>query len=82
MVSCLFHKDSETTINAVIVNLIPFLAYIFMLVDKTGACAIVGWQSGKVKIIRGQEGFQVMGFGHNTAFERLRKLEKLSNDPA
>jgi hypothetical protein len=63
-------------------NETAFLKSRTMLVDKTGACAIVGWQNGKMKIIRGQEGFQVMGFGYDTAMERLKKMEKLSVESA
>ena len=59
-------------------NETAFLRSRTMLVDKTGASVIVGWQNGGLKIIRGQGSVQVMGWGHDTASKELQRLAKLS----
>jgi len=64
----LYEKYNETA----------FLKSRTMLVDKTGASAIVGWKDGKLMVIRSQERFQAMGFGYGTASENLPQMEKVS----
>lgn len=59
-------------------NETAFLKSRTLLVDKTGASAIVNWQKGKVQITRGQGEIQAMGFGYDTALARLKKLEEIS----
>ncbi|RPI26973.1 MAG: DUF3471 domain-containing protein [Acidobacteria bacterium] len=61
-------------------NETAFLKSRTMLVDKTGASAIVGWKDGKVTVVRSHERFQAMGFGYGTASERLAKIGDVSFD--
>ena len=49
-----------------------------MLVDKTGASAIVVWENGKLNIVRSRNGFQGIGRGYPVANEKLSKLERAS----
>ncbi|RPJ84029.1 MAG: DUF3471 domain-containing protein, partial [Acidobacteria bacterium] len=55
-----------------------FLKSRTMLVDKSGASAIVGWKDGKVMVVRGRERFQAMGFGYATAAERFAEITDIS----
>jgi hypothetical protein len=59
-------------------NETAFLRSRAMLVDKTGASAIVGWNDGKVAITRGDGGLQVMGWGREPAQRKLGEMRVLS----
>ncbi len=53
----LYEKYNETA----------FLKSRTLIVDKSGASAIVCWEDGNVKITRGETGFQGLGYGYGTA---------------
>jgi penicillin V acylase-like amidase (Ntn superfamily) len=59
-------------------NETAFLKSHLMLVDKTGASAILGWKNGALQIVRDHGGFQGLGYGFDTAQERVRNLPRLS----
>ncbi len=59
-------------------NETAFLKSRTMLVDKSGASAIVGWKDGKLTVVRSREKFQAMGFGYGTASETLPNMERIS----
>jgi hypothetical protein len=58
-------------------NETAFLKSRTLLVDKTGASAIVSWQEGRVQVTRGKA-IQALGYGYGTASSRLEKLGQLS----
>ncbi len=45
-----------------------------MVVDRTGASAIVGWKDGDLLVLRPSGAYQVMGFGGRTAEPLLRQM--------
>jgi hypothetical protein len=59
-------------------NETAFLKSRTMLVDKTGASAIVSWKDGKLKIVRGQGSIQAMGWGGEIAQRKLNGLKNLT----
>jgi len=59
-------------------NETAFLKSRTLLVDKTGASAIVCWKNGALQILRGQGGFQGLGYGYETAASRLAKTSDSS----
>ena len=57
----------------------PSFAYArVMFVDRTGDSAIVGWEKGKMKVIRNRDGLQVLGYGQRTGKARLEELQEVS----
>jgi len=54
-------------------NETAFLKSRTLLVDKSGASAIVSWQDGKMKVVRGEAVFQGLGYGYSTAAETFDK---------
>jgi hypothetical protein len=59
-------------------NETAFLKSRTMLVDKTGASAIVGWHDGKVKTVRGAGRLQAMGWGGEIAQRKLNETDNPS----
>ncbi len=59
-------------------NETAFLKSRTMLVDKTGASAIVSWKNGQIHVQRAQAKYQAMGFCGDTADKRLAKLTRVS----
>jgi len=68
----LYEKYNETA----------FLKSRTMLVDKTGASAIVAWKDGRLTVTRSPEKFHAMGFGYGTASGDLAKAESISIESA
>lgn len=57
----------------------PSFAYArVMFVDRTGDSAIVGWEKGRMKVIRSRDGLQVLGYGQRTGKARLDELQEVS----
>jgi hypothetical protein len=57
----------------------PSFAYArVMFVDRTGDSAIVGWEKGRMKVIRNRDGLQVLGYGQRTGKVRLDELQEVS----
>ena len=57
----------------------PSFAYArVMFVDRTGDSAIVGWEKDRMKVIRSQDGLQVLGYGQRTGKAQLAKLQEVS----
>jgi len=48
----------------------------YLLADRTGAPAIVGWIDGELKFIRDKGGFQAVGFKEETAASMLKSIKE------
>ncbi|MDH5468520.1 MAG: tetratricopeptide repeat protein [Candidatus Aminicenantes bacterium] len=48
----------------------------YLLADRTGASAIVGWIDGELKFIRDKGGFQAIGVNEDTAASMLRSIKE------
>jgi hypothetical protein len=59
-------------------NETAFLKSRTLLVDKTGASAVVRWKDGRLQVERSPENFQAIGYGRGTAVDRLKNPEPLS----
>jgi tetratricopeptide (TPR) repeat protein len=51
----------------------------YLLADRTGASAIVGWIDGELKFIRDKGGFQAIGFKEETAASMLKSIKDQKN---
>jgi len=59
-------------------NETAFLRSRTLLVDKSGASAIVSWKNGALETVRGQGEFQGLGYGYATASSSVRNANQYS----